>query len=104
MFIPSKRYDRKAAVLAGNLCRGEHRHRRAALAWAKDKTDGLADADRIEVAIDDVGHHRRALGEGDIGDRIGHRRAAHHTVGVDRAAARSFLPFDLVAEAERAMR
>src|SRR5207302_2433305 len=28
----------------------------------------------------------------------------HHAVGVDRAAARSFLPFELVAEAERAVR
>src|SRR5882762_5048785 len=87
-----------------SLCQGEHRYRRAALARLEDEADGLADANAVEIAIDDVGHHRRALGEGDISDRVGHRRAAHHAVGVDRATARGILPFDLVAEAERAVR
>src|SRR5207248_2743876 len=83
--------------------RGEHRHWRAALARLEHEPDGLADTDRVEIAIDDVGHHGRALGERHIGDAVGHRRPAHHAVGVDGTAARRFLPFGLVAEAERAV-
>ena len=83
------------------LRRREHRHRRAAVARLEHELDRLSDAHRIEVAVDDVGHHRRALGQGDIGDAIRHRCPPHHAVGVDRAAARGFLPFGLVAEAER---
>src|SRR5216683_2454357 len=83
--------------------RDEHRHWRAAFARLEDEADGLADPDRVEVAIDDVGHHRGALGERHIGDRIGDRRPPHHAIGIDRAFPRRFDPFGLVAEAERAM-
>src|SRR5580704_14856672 len=84
--------------------RREHRHRRAALARFEDEADGLADRDAVEVAIDDVGHHCRPLGPRHVRDRVGHRRAPHDAVGVDRATPRGLLPFDLVAEAERAVR
>src|SRR5207302_5241332 len=82
----------------------EHRHGWAAIARLKDKPDRLADAERVEVAIDDVGHYCRPFRQRHIGDRVGHRRAPHDAVGIDRAAARGFLPFDLVAKAERAVR
>src|SRR5207302_7530145 len=69
-----------------------------------DEPYGLPDADLVEVAIDDVGHHRRAFAQCHIGDRIGDRRAPHHAVSVDRAVAGGSLQFGLVAEAERADR
>src|SRR3954451_12482832 len=72
--------------------RREHRHLLPTLAGLEHETHRLADLDRIEVAIDDVGHDTRPFGEFDIGNRVGHRRAAHHAVGVDRPPARGFLP------------
>src|SRR3970282_1393353 len=52
--------------------RGEHRHRwPILLGRLEGDAHGLADADRVEVAVDDVGHHRGTLGERDVGDRVG---------------------------------
>src|SRR4051794_1195155 len=81
----------------------EHRHRRPSVARLEDELDRLADADRVEVAIDDVGHHRRAFGKDHIGDAIRYRRPPHDAVGIDRPLAGSGLPLDLVAEAEWAV-
>src|SRR6516162_566215 len=86
------------------LDRREHRHRGAAVAGFEDELDGLADLDLVEVAIDDVGHHRRALGQGDIGNRVRDRGTAHDAVSIDRAVARDLLQFCLVPEAEGAYR
>jgi len=79
--------------------RSEHRNRRAAVARLEDQSDGLPDLDLVEVAIDDVGHHRHPFLQGHIGDRIRHRGAAHNAVGVDRPVARGLLQFGLVAQA-----
>src|SRR6266404_9514783 len=88
----------------GSSAQGKHRYRRPAVARLEDEPDGLPDADLVEVASDDVGHHRRTFGERHIGDGVRDRRPAHHAVGVDRAVARGLLQFGLVAEADRAHR
>src|SRR4029079_8177996 len=79
----------------------EHRHRRAGFRLLEDDGDRLADAQLVEIAIDDVGQHRRSFGERHMGDRIGLLDALHHAEGVDRPLPGSLAPLDLVAGAER---
>ena len=84
--------------------RREHRHRRPVFGVLEHDADRLADMQSVEVAVDDVGHHRRPLGEGHIGDDVRLLGAPHHAERVDRAAARGVAPDDLAAAAERADR
>src|SRR2546426_7455635 len=81
--------------------RREHGNRRPALARLEDHPHGLADPHRVEIAVDDVGHHRRAFLERDVGDRVGLGHASHDAVRVDPPAARRGTPLGGVAAAER---
>src|SRR5207244_7173283 len=79
----------------------EHRHRGAALAGLEGHRHRLADPDGVEVAVDDVGHHRHAFLERDIGERGGYGHAPHHAVRIHGAATRRGHPLCRVAPAER---
>src|SRR5690606_2247919 len=82
------------------LGRREHRHDRIAVGRPEHDAHALADAYALGVAVDDVGEHRRAFIEGDVGDD---ERAAdaHDAVGIDGARAGAGLPFGALAEAVR---
>src|SRR5690606_10829558 len=73
----------------------------AAFGVLPDQLHGLADLQAVEVAVDDVGHHRRAFVERDVGDAIRLGRTAHDAVGVDLAVAGSLHRGGVVAEGER---
>src|SRR6476646_1649258 len=90
-------------ITAGRPASGrlEHRHRRAAFGLLEDDGDRLADAQLVEIAIDDVGQHRRSFGKSHVSDGIGLLDALHHAEGVDRPLPGSLAPLDLIACAER---
>src|SRR5689334_25415798 len=79
----------------------EHRIGRRALTLGRLEGDLhlLADGQLVVVAIDDVGHHRRAFLERHIGDGVDLGRALHHADAVDGAQPGAFLPLRAVAEA-----
>jgi hypothetical protein len=62
--------------------RRKHRHRRPAVRGLERQADCLADPDRVQIAVYDVGHHRGSLGERDVGDRVGDRRAVSESACV----------------------
>ena len=86
------------------LSRREHWHRRSAVRGLERHADCLADPDRVQIAVDDVGHHRGSLGERDVGDRVGDRRATEDAIRIDRPVARGLHPLSALAAAERADR
>src|SRR5690606_17392741 len=65
----------------------EHRHLLAVLGRLEHHLHLVADANLVEVGIDDVGEHGRALVERDVRDRVGHRHPAGGRDAVDRALA-----------------
>src|SRR5579859_725454 len=105
-FVPeflSARWGEEGQGEATGLHRLEHWYRRSVFAWNELQFHRLADFELVEVAIDDVGHHRWALGQGDVGDRVGHLGTCHHAERVDLALAGCFHPL-AVTEAERTER
>src|ERR1700733_13786361 len=82
----------------------EHRHRRTVLRRLEYDGNRLPDAQGVEIAIDDIGHHGRAFGERHIGDRIRLLGAAHHAERIDRALPRPLTPLNFAAVAKRADR
>ena len=54
----------------------------------------------FEIAVHDVGHHRRPLGQRHVGDGVRDRRAPEDAVGVDRPPPRGLRPLRAVAAAE----
>src|SRR5690606_37712122 len=54
----------------------EHRHFLAVLRRLEDHLHLVADADLVEVGVDDVGQHGRPFVERHVGDRVGHRHPA----------------------------
>src|SRR5439155_13113462 len=64
----------------------EHRQRGAALAGLEGHRHRLADPDGVEVAVDDVGHHRQAFLERDLGERVGVGQASYQAVRIHGAA------------------
>src|SRR5712691_2518588 len=83
------------------LRRREHRDRRTAFGRLEDDAYGLTDPHRVEIAVDDVGHHRRPFVERHVRDRVRLGHAAHDAVGVDRPSPRGRPPLGGVAAAER---
>src|SRR3989442_273205 len=81
--------------------RREHGNRWPTLARLEDHAHGLTDPHRVEIAVDDVRHHRRAFLERDVGDDVGLGHSPHDAVRVDLAAARRRPPLGGVAAAER---
>src|SRR5208282_223016 len=82
--------------------RPEHRRWRTVLGFLEYHGDRLADAQPIEIAIDEVGQHGRPFGKRHMSDDVGLLDAAHHAEGVDRSAAGRLAPLDLLAGAKRA--
>src|SRR5207244_9916559 len=81
--------------------RREHGNRWPTLARLENHAHGLTDPHRVEIAVDDVRHHRRAFLERDVGDDVGLGHSPHDAVRVDFAAARRRPPLGGVAAAER---
>src|SRR6266702_3154317 len=86
------------------LYRREERQRRA-VGRLEHHFHLLADLQRRQIAIDEIGLERRAFLQRDVADRVRTcRRLPHQAVGVDRPLARTLLPHRLVGVAERADR
>src|SRR5438132_1442325 len=81
--------------------RREHGNRWPTLARLENQPHGLTDPHRVEIAVHDVRHHRRAFLERDVGDDVGLGHSPHAAVRVDLAAARRRPPLGGVAAAER---
>src|ERR1700733_2107132 len=84
--------------------RPEHRHRRAVLRRLEYDDNRLPDAQSVEIATDDIGHHGWAFGKRHIGNRIGLLGAARHAERVDRPLPRRLAPLNLAAVTKRADR
>src|SRR5580704_6648567 len=73
--------------LAGWSDRREHRYRRTVFARDELQLYVLADLQRGEVAVDEVGHHRRTFLQRDVPDRVRRFGTRHHAERVDLAPA-----------------
>src|SRR5262245_36857460 len=88
---------------AGKLSGREHRNRNPALALLERYLDLLAAAHRVEVAIDDIGHHGHTFVELYVRDAVRDgAAAAGNAVGVHGPRALGLMPRHLVGEAEGA--
>src|SRR6266446_4152587 len=81
-------------MVGATSCEREERQRHAAFACLEDRFHLGADLELLEVAIDEVGIHARALAQRHITEReraLG--RSAHDGIGVDLAFTGARMPF-----------
>lgn len=81
----------------------EHRHSQPVFLGFERDDDIIADGKRVEVALDNVGEHRRAFVQRDISDGERRRGAAHDGPGIDLPLAGGLDPLGVERPAMRAL-